>query len=137
MPTYVDALRPILDAHSEAVAAQLARFHVAAKDAGSSIDGIILDVFVDEDGEGPFDVWARFSGQDAFKLDRQFDDDRHLFGVEWNEDGWEPEVPARPRGWTRDELEKVVLETVTEWLSPLIPLGEAEDFWRIETPGSC
>ncbi|MDI6022402.1 DUF6389 family protein [Leucobacter sp. UT-8R-CII-1-4] len=134
--TYNDALKVILDAHSSEVAARLVRFRAAAEDAGTAIDGIILDVFVDQDGEGPFDVWARFSGPSAFKLDRQFDDDRNLFGVEWTEDGWEPNVPARPRGWTRDDLESALFEAVSEWLSPLIPLGDPEDFWRIGTPWS-
>lgn len=133
--TYTDVLRPILDAHSGAVTARLARFLVAAEDAGSDIDGIILDVFVDQDGEGPFDVWARFSGQSAFKLDRQFDDERNLFGVEWTEDGWDPNVPARPRGLTRDDLERMVLEAVTEWLLPLLPQSAPEGFWRIGAPG--
>ena len=135
MQTYTDALRPILAAHSEDVAARLARFQAAAENAGSSIDGIILDVFVDQDGEGPFDVWARFSGQNAFALDRQFDDERQLFGVEWTEEGWEPNVPARPRGLTRDDLERVVLETVTEWLVPILPQGAPEGFWDIGAPG--
>lgn len=135
MRTHSDALRPILDAHTSDVAARLARFCAAAEEAGNDIDGIILDVFVDQDGEGPFDVWARFSGQNAFALDRQFDDERQLFGVEWTEEGWEPNVPARPRSLTRDDLERVVLETVTEWLVPILPQGAPEGFWHIGAPG--
>ncbi len=111
------------------------QLQAAAEQAGGGIDGIAIDVFVDQDGEGPFDVWARFEGDAAFGLDRRFDDDRRLFGVEWGEEGWEPEVPGRPRGWTRDDLERAVLDAVAEWLAPLLPLGSREGFWRVGAPG--
>ncbi len=131
---YLAALRPLLAARTEDAAARLERFRRAAEEAGAGIDGVLIDVFVDQDAEGPFDVWARFEGSDAFALDRRFDDDRHLFGVEWGEDGWEPDVPPRPRGWTRDDLEEAVLDAVAEWLSPLLPPGSPEGFWRIGLP---
>lgn len=134
---YADALRPLLAAHTDDAAARLERFHRAAVEAGAGIDAVLIDVFVDQDAEGPFDVWARFEGRDAFLLDRRFDDDRHLFGVEWGEDGWEPDVPPRPRGWIRDDLERAALDAVVEWLSPRIPPGAPDGFWRIGIPGGA
>lgn len=135
---YVSKLAPILDASTAEVADRLARFGLAANEAGDGVDRIIVEVFVDQDGEGPFDVWARFDGRAGFALDRRFDEERHLFGVEWGEDGWEPEVPGRPRGWTRDDLELGALTAVAEWVSPLIPEGAPEGFWQIYTPdGAC
>lgn len=131
---YADELGLILVARMADVANRLARFRLAAEEAGRGVEGIMIDVFVDQDGEGPFDVWARFQGDAAFALDRRFDEERHLFGVEWGEEGWEPDVPGRPRGWTRDDLERAVLEAVTEWISPLIPAGSPERFWQIGTP---
>jgi hypothetical protein len=131
---YANELEPILATRTAEALRRLARFRLAAEEAGDGIEGIAIDVFVDQDGEGPFDVWARFEGSGAFALDRRFDEERHLFGVEWGEEGWEPGVPARPGGWTRDELEHAVLEIVAEWLSPLIPLRSPEGFWRIRTP---
>lgn len=81
-------------------------------------------MFVDQDGEGPFDVRAWFEGSDAFALDRRLDAERHLFGVVWGERDWKPAVPSRPHGWTRDELEEVVVDTVAEWLGPLVRSGK-------------
>ena len=112
---YRAQLTRILSASSEVVAAKLVRFQEEAT------DGITIDVFVGQDGEGPFDVWARFEGADAFALDRRFDDERHLFGVVWSEDGWDPDVPARPRGWTWEELEAAIFDAVAAWLDPLVP----------------
>ncbi len=134
---YASSLWPILAACTAEVASRLARFRLAAEEAGSDVEGIMIEVFVDQDGEGPFDVLARFDGDAAFALDRRFDEERHLFGVEWGEEGWEPDVPARPRGWTRDDLERAVLEVVTEWISPLIPEGSPEEFWQIGTPNEA
>ncbi|WP_217131995.1 DUF6389 family protein [Leucobacter chinensis] len=130
--TYRDAVWPFLAETTPQVTEVLDRLHRAATAEGVSIDGITVTVFVDQDGEGPFDVWAAFEGRDAFTLDRRFDDDRHLFGVEWGEQGWEPDVPPRPRAWSRDEFEEAVLEVVTEWLQPLTPKDGPDDFWRIE-----
>jgi hypothetical protein len=131
---YANELEPILATRTAEALRRLARFRLAAEEAGDGIEGIAIDVFVDQDGEGPFDVWARFEGSGAFALDRRFDEERHLFGVEWGEEGWEPGVPARPGGWTRDVFVHAVLVMVAEWLSPLIPLRSPEGFWRIRTP---
>ncbi|GAA1024878.1 MULTISPECIES: DUF6389 family protein [Amycolatopsis] len=125
---YRAAVTGILGVAAQEISARLEKFWAAA-----GADGIVIDVFVDQDGEGPFDVWARFEGRDAFALDRRFDDGRHLFGVVWGEDGWAPEVPPRPRGWTRDDLEAAVVDVVTQWITPLMPAGAPEGFWRIGT----
>ncbi|WP_101844953.1 DUF6389 family protein [Zhihengliuella sp. ISTPL4] len=127
---YACALRTVLDPESERVAAALGELHRAAVEAANGVEAILIDVFVDQDGEGPFDVWARFEGADAFELDRRLDEQRHLFGVEWTADGWEPAVPSRPRGWTRDRLEEAVLVVVAEWIEGLLP-ADARDglFW--------
>lgn len=131
---YARALRAVLDGESERVAAALGDLHRAAVEAESGVEAILIDLFVDQDGEGPFDVWARFDGADAFDLDRRFDDQRHLFGVEWTADGWEPAVPSRPRGWTRDRLEEAVLVVVAEWIEGLLPTGAREGLFWVGAP---
>ncbi|GAA1571691.1 DUF6389 family protein [Leucobacter aridicollis] len=134
---YETALRPMLEEHSDVARARLERFVDAATapgGAGGGVDAIVINVFVDQDGEGPFDVWARFEGRDGFALDRRFDDERELFGVVWGEQGWEPEVPDRPAGWTRDDLEDAVVAAVAAWLRPLIPAEASDVSWRIESP---
>lgn len=130
---YRDQLLPILAASEAGLPRRLERFRLAAEEA-DAVDGVLIDVFLDQDGEGPFDVWARFDGDGAFALNCRFDDERHLFGVEWGEDGWEPDVPGRPLGWTRDDLELAVLDVVAEWILPLTPPESPEGFWRIGTP---
>ncbi|MGO2061850.1 MAG: DUF6389 family protein [Microbacteriaceae bacterium] len=131
---YRDAVWPHLTKTSRRVAEVLDRLYRAATTEGVGIDGITVTVFVGQDGEGPFDVWATFEGRDAFTLDRTFDDERNLFGVEWGEYDWQPDVPPRPRAWSRDEFEEAVLEVVTEWLQPLTPQGSPDGFWRVEAP---
>lgn len=127
---YRRSLAHILATRSADVAATLERLGGAASDAaGVKVDGVTIDVFVDQDGEGPFDVWARFEGADAFVLDRRFDDERRLFGVEWGDIGWEPAVPSRPRGWSRDDLAETIVDVVATWLDTLIPNGSLE--WEI------
>ncbi|NLU64289.1 hypothetical protein HCA61_18755 [Rhodococcus sp. HNM0563] len=131
---YEAAVRRILTTASTEVADRLRGFLAAARADGVDIEGITIDVVVDQDGEGPFDVWARFDGRDAFLLDRRFDEERRLFGVEWGELGWEPAVPSRLRDWTRDDLEAVVVEVVTRWIEPLIPAGSPDGFWSVGAP---
>lgn len=115
---YLAALRPILERATGVASAQLRSLRDAAKEADVALT---IGVFVGQDGEGPFDVYAQFEGADVFALNQQFQKERHLFGVTWTEDGWEPQVPARPRGWSRDELEDVVVDEVDRWVRSLAP----------------
>lgn len=65
-------LRPTLTASTAQVVSRLTRFRSAAEEAGSGVESTA-----------------------AFALDRRFDEERHLFGVKWSEDGWVPDVPGR------------------------------------------
>lgn len=132
--SYARTLRTVLDTESERVAAALGDLHRAAVEAENGVEAILIDVFVDQDGEGPFDVWARFEGADAFALDRRLDEQRHLFGVEWTADGWEPAVPSHPRRWTRDRLEEAVLVVVAEWIEGLLPADAKEGLFWVGAP---
>ncbi|MFE7197681.1 DUF6389 family protein [Microbacterium oxydans] len=122
---YRARLMRVLAASSDHVAGKLRRFQDAATDA------VVIDLFLGQDGEGPFDVWVRFTGEEAFVLDRRFDDERQIFGVVWGEEGWDPDVPSRPQGWSWEDLEDAVFETVAEWLEPLIP--EGDQVWELNS----
>ncbi|MCW2288460.1 DUF6389 family protein [Leucobacter luti] len=127
---YRDALKAVLDAESQTLTARLSVLHSAA---AVGADGVLIEVFVDQDAEGPFGVWARFEGADAFSLDRQLGDDRELFAVIWGEEGWEPAVPSRPSDWSRAHLADVIVEVVAEWINPLIPPGSPDLRWEVGT----
>ncbi|WP_087015132.1 DUF6389 family protein [Leucobacter sp. 7(1)] len=133
---YAAALQGILSRSGTAtgVAGHLEQLLDAARAQAGGAEAILVDVFVDQDAEGPFDVWARFEGQEAFALDRRFERERHLFGVEWTEDGWDPDVPARPGGWSREDLETAVVSAVHEWIATLRPAASPENFWIVGTP---
>lgn len=128
---YREALRAVLDAVSQPAAARLSALHRAA---AIGADGILIEVFVEQDAEGPFSVWGRFEGADSFSLDRRLGDERELFSVIWGEEGWEPAVPARPAGWSREQLEDSVVDVVAEWIDPLIPRGSPDLRWEVVTP---
>ncbi|MFF2495853.1 DUF6389 family protein [Agromyces sp. NPDC058064] len=125
---YRDALRAALDTRSAVAAERLAAMRAIATPATA---GVVIELFTDQDAEGTFGVWARFDGADAFRLDRELGDERELFAVTWGEDGWEPEVPARPRGWSRDELEAAIAGVVAEWLDGLVPAEASELDWEL------
>lgn len=128
---YCDALRAVLDADSPSVSAALSTIHRAAN---ARVDGVLLDVFLDQDAEGTFSVWARFEGEDAFALDRQLGDERELFAVIWGEEGWEPAVPPRPADWSAHVLADTIVDVVAEWISPLIPAGSPALRWDAVAP---
>ena len=128
---YRDALRAMLDRVSASTAVRLSGLHRAAT---AGVDGMLIDVFLDQDAEGPFGVWARFEGADSFDLDRQLGDDRELFSVIWGEEGWEPPVPPRPADWSREQLEDAIVEVVADWIDPLIPKGTPVLRWEVVTP---
>ncbi|MFI6303128.1 DUF6389 family protein [Amycolatopsis thailandensis] len=106
---YSNRLRHVLDAHSEDV---IARLRAIVKAIGGTVESVQIEVFPDADGEGTFDVWARFDGPDSFVLNKPIDEHRHLFGVVHHETGWEPEVPPLPRDLSAD----VVVDTVADWI---------------------
>lgn len=116
---------------SQVTAVRLSAIHRVAT-AGA--DGVLIDVYLDQDAEGPFGVWARFDGPDSFSLDRRLGDERELFSVIWGEEGWEPPVPARPAGWSRAQLEGTIVDVVAEWVDPLIPAGTPDVRWEVVTP---
>lgn len=99
----------MLDAHSEDVATKLRRIVEAI---GDTVESLQIEVFPDQDGEGTFDVWARFEGRDSYVLNKPIDEHRHLFGVVHHETGWEPDVPPLPRGLSAD----LVVDTAADWI---------------------
>lgn len=118
---YPRALRAVLDTRTDDVAARLRRIaEVVAGPDGARVQGVVVDVFPDQDGEGTFDVWARFEGPDFFALNRPIDDVRHLFGVVHTESGIEPAVPEPPAGTTPLDLADAIAEVVAAW---------AEEIW--------
>ncbi|GHH05042.1 DUF6389 family protein [Amycolatopsis oliviviridis] len=106
---YSRRLRRVLDAHSDDVAARLTKI---VELIGDTVESVQIEVFPDDDGEGTFDVWARFEGPDSFVLNKPIDEHRHLFGVVHHETGWDPDVPSLPRGLSAD----VVVDTVADWI---------------------
>jgi hypothetical protein len=128
---YRDALRSVLDTASSVAESRLAAMRATAT---SHTEGIVIDVSLDQDGEGTFGVWARFEGSDAFSLNQQIGDERELFGVIWGEEGWEPPVPTRPREWSHAKLEEVIVGVVAEWIHTLISPTASELRWEVTTP---
>ncbi|MDV8005911.1 DUF6389 family protein [Rhodococcus sp. IEGM 1318] len=128
---YRDELRSVLDTASAVVSGRLSAIHNAAT---PRTEGIVIDVSLDQDGEGTFGVWARFEGPDAFSLNQQVGDERELFGVIWGEEGWEPPVPHRPREWSHAALEEVIVGVVAEWIGALVPPTASELRWEVTTP---
>ncbi len=129
---YRAGLRRVLDEASPAVARRLGLIRDAAT---ARTDGVIIDVFPDQEGDGTFAVWARFDGADSFALDRRLGDERQLFAVVHGERGWEPAVPARPGSWSDAEFEDVLLATVVEWIDALVPADAARLYWEATVPG--
>lgn len=106
---YRGRLRRVLDAHSADVAARLKAVVGAI---GDTVESVQVEVFPDQDGEGTFDIWARFEGPDSYVLNKPIDEHRHLFGVVHEETGWDPGVPPLPRGLSAD----LTVDTVVDWL---------------------
>lgn len=90
---YRAELRRVLDTASPDVARRLAAIRDSATER---TDGVVMDVFPDQDGEGTFAVWARFEGGDAFALDRRLGDERQLLAVVRSEHGWTPPYRTGP-----------------------------------------
>ena len=128
---YRDALRRVLESMTAVAAARLATL---AEAATARTEGVTITVFVEQDAEGPFAVWLNYEGPDSFTLNQRFGHERELFGVTWTEDGWEPDVPPRPRGWSHADLEEAVLDTVAEWIAPMIPTTDVDLHWEVVTP---
>lgn len=129
---YTDSLRAVLSTTDDDVRRRLALIADAADDG--AIDVVVLDVFVDDDAEGPFDVWARFEGESVFVTQQRLGDERQLVDVVWSEHGWTPAVPARPSDWSRSDLLAAIIDVVATWLAPLLPASAAARSWSLETP---
>jgi len=112
--TYRRRLRDVLDAHGSELDRRLRAIAAAATGPQAErVTGLAVEVFLDQDGEGAFDVWARFEGADSFALNRPVDGVRHLFGVVHGERGLEPDVPPLGAGFDGGA---VVLDVVTSWV---------------------
>ncbi len=92
---------------------------------------LVIDVFPDQDGEGTFDVWARFDGPDSIALNAPVDAHRHLFGVVHTEDGVEPDVPPPGRGFC---VQDAVVDACATWLTDLwerVGAGRSPIPWHV------
>ncbi|GAA4785947.1 DUF6389 family protein [Microbacterium gilvum] len=125
---YQSAVLTVLDGATTASSACVAAIHRATVNAGADV---LIEVFVDQDVEGPFSVWVRFEGDHAVALDRELGDERELFSVIWGEEGWEPPVPPRPAGWSRQRLTEAIVAAVAAWVGPLIPAGTPAVHWEV------
>ncbi|WP_337192388.1 DUF6389 family protein [Streptomyces sp. YIM 132580] len=128
---YRAELRRVLDTVSPDVARRLAAIRDTATER---TDGVVIDVFPDQDGEGTFAVWARFEGSDAFALDRRLGDDRQLLAVVHSETGWTPPVPDRPASWSAARLGDVLFDVVAEWIDALVPPDGTGLSWEVTAP---
>lgn len=129
---YADSLRAVLSTTDDDVRRRLALISDAAEEG--AIDLVVLDVFVDDDAEGAFDVWARFDGESPFVTQQRLGDERQLVDVVWGERGWAPPVPQRPSEWSRSDLVAAIVDVVAAWLAPLLPASAAARSWSLETP---
>lgn len=89
---------------------------VIADAVAESVEAITVEVFVDDDGEGAFDVWAVFEGKDVYVLNRPIDDVRNLFGVHHTESGPVPAVPWFAPGGPDFDLVEAIVEVVAPWV---------------------
>ncbi|MGW9113970.1 DUF6389 family protein [Microbacterium sp. NPDC055683] len=125
---YQRTVLTVLDGATTASSACVAAIHRATVNAGA---GVLIEVFVDQDAEGPFSVWVWFEGDDAVALDRELGVEHERFGVIWGEEGWEPPVPPRPVGWSRQLLTETIVAGVAEWVDPLIPSRTTVVHWEV------
>lgn len=131
---YLRSLIEAINPEREAVRERLLAVAAAATPA---ISAIAIDLFVDQDAEGPFDAWARYEGPGGTELNLLVGDARHVFGVNWGELSWEPDVPPRPIGWSREDLEAALFTGFGDWLSELIPSPTTHGIlWELHLPDS-
>ncbi|MGF7120834.1 MULTISPECIES: DUF6389 family protein [unclassified Rhodococcus (in: high G+C Gram-positive bacteria)] len=129
---YLSELATVLGRYTETAAQRISEILDACPTEATAL---WFDVFPDQDGEGTFDVWARFDGPDAFVLNRPIDDHRHLFGVVHTEDGLDPDVPLWPTRNTPFCIQDAVVDAAATWLTTLwsrVGEGRSRVPWHIE-----
>ncbi len=116
---YQDALRRVLDAHTETALRKLEGVFAQLPDKAREIQ---FGIFPDQGGEGTFSVVIGLEGPDLYVLNKAIDEHRCLFDVVHGEDGLCPSVPM----FSREPpfcVQDVIADAAAGWIEALWERG--------------
>ncbi|MEN4920908.1 DUF6389 family protein [Achromobacter spanius] len=116
---YQDALRRVLDAHTEAALRKLAGVFPRLPEKAREIQ---FGIFPDQGGEGTFSVVIGLDGPDLYVLNKAIDEHRGLFDVVHGENGVSPAVPL----FSREPafcVQDAIADVAADWIEALWELG--------------
>ena len=116
---YQDALRRVLDAHTEAALRKLAGVFPQLPEKAREIQ---FGIFPDQGGEGTFSVVIGLDGPDLYVLNKAIDEHRGLFDVVHGESGVSPAVPL----FSREPafcVQDAIADVAADWIEALWERG--------------
>lgn len=110
---YIQAVRRILDEHTERAASALAQaLAIVPKKATK----VALDIFVDQDGEGFLDVQVGLEGPDLYVLNRAIASYAALFDTRMTEQGLVPNLPLMDPDDADFSVQDILTDCAASWL---------------------
>lgn len=116
---YQDALRRVLDAHTEPALRKLAGLFPRLPEKAREIQ---FGIFPDQGGEGTFSVVIGLDGPDLYVLNKAIQEYRSLFDVVHGENGVSPPVPmfAREPAFC---VQDAIADVAADWIAAIWDLA--------------
>jgi len=122
---YQIELLKILNEHSEKT---ILKINKVLEVLPNGVQSIELQIFPDLDGEGPFGIQFSLIGRDLYHLNNLIKEYASLFNVKHASSGLTPAVPLMDPFDSKFEVNDVLVDTVSEWLSALCQKSNLNNF---------
>jgi hypothetical protein len=111
---YIQQVQDVLSGHSEQAAARLtAALTLVSENARK----VLIEIFVDQDGEGFLDVRVSLDGPDLFALNRAIASHAVLFGIRMTESGLDPALPLMEPGGESFSVQDALVDCAASWIA--------------------
>ncbi len=112
---YCQAVRGVLGEYRTSVVFKVAN---VIKLMPANTRSLVLEIFVDQDGEGFLKIMASLDGPDLYVLNKQIAPDAELFTTRMTEAGFVPPLPLMGRNESFD-VNDALTDCAAEWLQSL------------------
>jgi len=111
---YIQQVQAILTEHT---AQAVARLSSALKVVPSTARKVVIEIFVDQDGEGFLDVRVALDGPDLVALNRAITSHAELFKTRMTQSGLDPALPLMEPGGEAFSVHDALTDCAASWLS--------------------
>src|SRR5258708_7724170 len=122
---YIQKVEGVLNEHTQRAASQLA---AALALVPPKTRKVLIEIFVDQDGEGFLTVRVTLEGPDLFVLNRAIAAHAELFGTRMTQSGLDPALPLMEPGSEAFSVHDALADCASAWVASVWRQAGRETF---------